>query len=59
MNNPIIYVALVLASIFLTLGLGWAVGLGIGVAMLGFYAMIVDCTNGLIMAIAAHREHRK
>ena len=53
MNNPLIYIAWILATIFLCIGLGWAIGLGISAALIMIYAILVDCTNGIVIQINA------
>lgn len=56
MNNTVIYVAWIAAMALLSWGLGLPIGLGVGAALYMVYAILVDCTNGIIKTIAGKRK---
>ncbi len=53
--NPLVYIALLAAGVFLSIGLGWAIGWGIACALLVLVTVAVDVGNGIITAIAGNR----
>lgn len=54
--NPLVYIAWILSTIFLCLGLGWAIGMGIAFVLLMGLVAVVDIGNGIITAIAGIRK---